>query len=107
MLISLHMGNQLKWKPVFSFGCLLASIFFISAIISPQTASIIVGSFTGFIALFAGLLPDHYNCVKNFWFDKILPGTHTILIYVFIIVSLISAIIFFKNYKLSFKLEKI
>lgn len=99
------MKIKLKWKPVFSFLCFLSLLFFISALFSVETGGLVVGSFTGFLALFAGILPDHYNNVKGFWFDKILPETHTVLIFIFLVVSSMSIFFFFKNYKLSLNIE--
>lgn len=99
------MKNGVKWKPAISFFCILASLFFVSSLFSMTTGSIIVGTATASLSLFAGLLPDHYNIVKGFWFDKILSPTHTFFIRLFLFISLVSIFFFLKNYKLSIKIE--
>src|SRR3989338_1589749 len=100
------MKKGLRWKPVFSFFCLLALIFFASALFSVKTSSILIGAITGSLAFFAGIFPDHYNHVKEFWFTRILPGTHLTLIVVFIIMCLTSIFLLFNNFRLSLQIEK-
>ena len=98
--------KKLKWKPVLSIFCILASLFFISSSFNPKNGKILLGAITASLAFFAGVFPDHYSYVKSLWFDKILPATHSFFIWLCAIIIFVLAIMTLKNYKLSLKIEK-
>lgn len=101
------MARKLKWKPVFSFFCILASLFFILAIVNPIIAVAFIGFVITYLTAFAQLFTDHYNNVKGLWFNKILPETHTFFIWMFAIVSVGMIMYLFNNYRLSFEIKKV
>lgn len=101
------MKKGLEWKPVFSFFCILASIFFLIALFNPKIGAIVVGFVITVLTAFAQLFELHYTGIRNYWFNKILPETHTFFIYLFITIGLMSIFYFFYNYRFSFKIERV
>ena len=100
--------NKLDWKPLISFACILALLFFIIALFNISAAQFSVGFIVSVMLALAGLSQDHYLFLKNFWFSNVPSETHQSIICVFIFVTvyvillILTAIIFYciKNYKI-------
>lgn len=95
------MKEDLKWKPMFSFLCILASLFFIGSLFNIEIGGTLVAFVSGVFAFIAGIFPDHFANIRTYWFDRVLPATHLFFIWLSIALALATAFIFFKKYKLS------
>lgn len=98
--------NKITWRPVISFSCLLACLFFFSSLISFKTAGILISAIIAILTTFSSLAEEHYNEIKGYWFNKILPETHNVFIISFLVIGSISLLMILENYRLSLKLEK-
>jgi len=99
--------KKLDWKPLISFSCILALLFFIVALFNITAAQWLVGFIITAMLTLSGLSPEHYNFLKDSWFNNIPSETHQFIIYFFIGIVVYLALLFLvlvtyyciKNYK--------
>lgn len=92
--------KELKWLPFFSYLSFLVSLIFSSSMLCGMVVG--GGTLTLVLSVIAiiNVFPEYFSSIREYWIDEIMPTAHIILISISLAISLISIIIFFKNYRI-------
>ncbi len=98
--------KKIKWLPVVSFACLLFLLFSVGSMINFKVGASLVGAVIMIITTFSSLLTPHYEDMRDRWFEKILPESHYVIIWLTALVGIVFLFMLNKQFRISFKIEK-
>lgn len=104
-------SKSVKWRPFFSFCCVIGVVFFAIAIINTGFAiSILVALFT-ILCAFAQLFGENYGQMKDLWFDRVVTSTHNWIILISLVMCVILTIYclvqFFSQFRIIIKIQRV